>query len=194
MYLSLPIPPNMLRGVSLADCLAKFLEKEALDGSDAWLCTKCKVPRRSSKQLWLSRLPHVLMIHLKRFYFQGPYRNQVDTFVDFPLRSLDLSPQLRYKDPSTGVSYVYDLYAISVSLDILTDRSVSLPLDNCVLTGSFAPQNHYGGLNGGHYTAFVRSGYRQGQWYHFDDSRVTPLPESDVKVGCCCLFDYTKPN
>lgn len=44
-------------------------------------------------------------------------------------------------------------------------------------------QNHYGGLNGGHYTAFVRSGYRHGQWYHFDDSRVSSLPETDVKVG-----------
>lgn len=117
MYLSLPIPSGMSRTVTLLDCLGKFLEKEALEGSDAWMCTKCKVPRRSSKQLWLSKLPHVLMIHLKRFYYQGPFRNKVDTYVDFPLRGLDLSPMLKYKDQQTGISYVYDLYAISVGCE-----------------------------------------------------------------------------
>ncbi|KAI9024072.1 hypothetical protein DFJ74DRAFT_64702 [Hyaloraphidium curvatum] len=163
MYLSLPIPTSLVRTVTLADCLDKFLEKESLSGSDAWMCTKCKVPRKSTKQLWLSRLPHILMVHLKRFYYQGPFRNKVDTFVDFPLRDLDLGPRLRYKDPHTGLNYVYDLYAIS---------------------------NHYGGLNGGHYTAFVRSGYRHGQWYHFDDSRVSMIQESEVKQskGAYLLF------
>lgn len=126
------------------------------------------------------------MIHLKRFYYQGPFRNKVDTFVDFPLRSLDLSPILKVKDQQTGINYVYDLYAISVGCAarerlrkfcVLGSKSMAL------LSLPTSPQNHYGGLNGGHYTAFVRSGYRQGQWYHFDDSRVSPMSENEVKVS-----------
>lgn len=34
----------------------------------------------------------------------------------------------------------------------------------------YAISNHYGGLGGGHYTAFAKN---NGQWYEFDDSRVS---------------------
>ncbi len=34
----------------------------------------------------------------------------------------------------------------------------------------YAVSNHYGGLGGGHYTAFAKN---DGQWYEFDDSRVS---------------------
>lgn len=46
--------------------------------------------------------------------------------MDFPIHNLDLSKFVKQKD---GRSYVYELYAIS---------------------------NHYGGLGGGHYTAFAK--------------------------------------
>jgi ubiquitin carboxyl-terminal hydrolase 8 len=38
----------------------------------------------------------------------------------------------------------------------------------------YAISNHYGGLNGGHYTAAVRQTARKA-WYNFDDSRVTEI-------------------
>ena len=38
----------------------------------------------------------------------------------------------------------------------------------------YAVSNHYGGLNGGHYTACVRQPARNA-WYNFDDSRVTEI-------------------
>lgn len=46
--------------------------------------------------------------------------------MNFPVRNLDLSKYVKSKD---GQSQVYDLYAIS---------------------------NHYGGLGGGHYTAYAK--------------------------------------
>lgn len=49
-------------------------------------CPKCKALRKATKQLTLSRLPDVLMIHLKRFSFDGPFNDKLETMVDFPIQ------------------------------------------------------------------------------------------------------------
>ncbi|KAJ3390095.1 ubiquitin-specific protease doa4 [Entophlyctis sp. JEL0112] len=120
MYLSVPIPPQNSAGVKggpvyLDECLEKFVEEEILDGEDAWSCPRCKVKRRSRKTLTIAKLPPILLIHLKRFYFQGPFKSKLETYVDFPLADMDLG---KYVAPSSTKpeSLVYDLYAISVSL------------------------------------------------------------------------------
>nr|KAJ3422763.1 ubiquitin-specific protease doa4 [Polyrhizophydium stewartii] len=83
MYLSLPIPKQNQQGVKggpvlLDECLRKFSEEEILDGEDAWY-----VKRRAVKCLTIAKLPTVLLIHLKRFSFDGPFRNKVETYVHF---------------------------------------------------------------------------------------------------------------
>ncbi|CAG8655463.1 20292_t:CDS:2 [Dentiscutata erythropus] len=175
MYLSLPIPKNIKDGepVDLKMCLNDFTKEEILEGDDAWNCPKCKCFRRAKKQLTISRLPDILLIHLKRFSFDGPFRNKLETKVHFPLRNLDLTSYVptpipqptpigsipKMDIPGTGGSrynlqqtgpFIYDLYAAS---------------------------NHYGGLNGGHYTACVRN---RNEWHTFDDSRVSICDEQNV--------------
>jgi ubiquitin C-terminal hydrolase len=49
-------------------------------------CPKCKTLRAASKQLTLAKLPDVLMIHLKRFSFDGPFNDKLETMVDFPIQ------------------------------------------------------------------------------------------------------------
>ncbi|CAG9334234.1 unnamed protein product [Blepharisma stoltei] len=49
----------------------------------------------------------------------------------------------------TRGDWIYDLYAIS---------------------------NHYGSLDGGHYTAYAKN-HENGRWYEFDDSHVSPISE-----------------
>lgn len=44
----------------------------------------------------------------------------------------------------------------------------------------FAVSNHYGGLGGGHYTAYCRAG-NDGSWHCFDDCHVTPVDEAAVQ-------------
>ena len=57
-------------------------------------------------------------------------------------------------------SYVYDLYAIS---------------------------NHFGGVQGGHYTSFIRNA--NGKWYHFNDAQVQEISEKKVITPFAyCLF------
>ncbi|CAG8622358.1 9116_t:CDS:2, partial [Cetraspora pellucida] len=164
MYLSLPIPTNIKNNVhvDLEMCLKSFIKEEILDGNDAWNCPKCKCPRLTTKQLSISRLPDILLIHLKRFSFYGPFRDKLDTMVHFPVRRLDLTPYVQSQSMSgdNGLCsdlqqmgpFIYDLYAVS---------------------------NHYGGLNGGHYTACVRNGYRN-EWHNFDDSRASICDEQDI--------------
>ncbi|KAJ3322967.1 ubiquitin-specific protease doa4 [Blyttiomyces sp. JEL0837] len=164
MYLSVPIPETDALGnkggaVYLDECLNKFVEPEILDGDDAWLCPHCKVKRRARKVLSIARVPPVLLVHLKRFYHQGPFKNKIETFVDFPVHGLDLARLLPshqvYPDGSNERKepFVYDLYSVS---------------------------NHSGTLSSGHYTAKVlhRS---QNQWYNFDDSRISVVNEQDLK-------------
>jgi len=91
-------------------------------------CPRCKEHRQATKKLDLWRLPEILVIHLKRFSYSRYLKNKLDTFVSFPIRNLDLSKYVKIKDAS-DLSYTYELYAVS---------------------------NHYGGLGGGHYTAYAK--------------------------------------
>lgn len=88
MSLSLPIPAKRSGppSVSIYQCLDYFVQEEILDHDDAWQCPKCKTLRRASKSLTLSKLPDVLLIHLKRFSFDGPFKDKLETIVESPMR------------------------------------------------------------------------------------------------------------
>ncbi|KAH7105745.1 cysteine proteinase [Auriculariales sp. MPI-PUGE-AT-0066] len=175
MYLSLPIPTG--RTVSLKECLDHFTREETLDKDNAWNCPNCKCPRKATTQMTISRLPPVLLIHLKRFSVKGPFTDKLETVVDFPTRGLDLTnymppplppsvarparpgPPLRADDPRMQVPpYRYDLYGVT---------------------------NHYGTLTGGHYTAFIAS---RGGWLHCDDSRITEANPNQLTSRAYVLF------
>lgn len=82
-------------------------------------------------------LPEVLVFHLKRFSYSRYSKNKLDSFVTFPIHNLDLSKYVMSKD---GKPYIYELYAVS---------------------------NHYGGLGGGHYTAYAKVRKKSRVLYHF---------------------------
>ncbi|KAM0787637.1 hypothetical protein ACM66B_003702 [Microbotryomycetes sp. NB124-2] len=154
MPLSIPIPSGRSASkATLEECISAFVREEILDKDDAWFCPKCKTNRRASKRLTLSRLPPILVIHLKRFSFRGPFSDKVETQVQYPLTGLDLThylpPPLFDARGSAPKGKVYDLFGVT---------------------------NHYGNLSSGHYTAFVRSGR---EWHNIGDSKVTQV---DPKV------------
>jgi len=180
MYLSLPIPNKRgISKVSLTQCLDAFLKEEIMEKDDAWNCPKCKARRKATKRLSLAKLPPILLIHLKRFSFKGPFSDKLETFVQYPLYGFDLSPyvppplsagslsaELRphYEEPawSTPQSNIYDLYAVC---------------------------NHFGSLSSGHYTAFARS---QKDWYNIGDSRVSKTDEKSVKARSAYLLCFRR--
>ena len=158
MYLSLPIPPPSHGGrVALQACLDALVNKEVMTGSEAWYlfrvypllelelkrhprnCPNCKTLRQATKQLSLSRLPPVLMIHFKRFSFKGPFTDKIESFVEFPMKNLDLTSYMPYMDANLETKlppndaraqippFKYDLYAV-------TNHFGSLSSGHCMLS------------------------------------------------------------
>ncbi|KAG5593506.1 hypothetical protein H5410_044020 [Solanum commersonii] len=159
----LTVKKTKQEAISLFSCLEAFLKEEPLGPDDMWYCPRCKEHRQASKKLDLWRLPDILVFHLKRFSYSRWLKNKLDTFVNFPIHNLDLSKYVKSTDLSES-SHVYELYAIS---------------------------NHYGGLGGGHYTAYCKL-IDDDRWYHFDDSHVSPVAESDIKTSAAYVLFYRR--
>jgi ubiquitin C-terminal hydrolase len=87
------------------------------------------------------------------------FTDDLKTFVTFPLVNLNLR---KYINGHISDECTYNLYAVA---------------------------NHFGNINGGHYTAFVKINQ---QWIHFDDKIAMPIPENVViSANAYCLF-YVK--
>lgn len=125
-------------GITLDDCLNEFGKEEILSEADTWYCPRCKEHRRASKKFELWKTPDVLIMHLKRFSSSGWRRDKLDVMVDFPVEGLDLSP--RVVETQEGKQEIYDLFAVD---------------------------DHWGGLGGGHYTAFAKN-YNDNEWYEYN--------------------------
>ncbi|GLB41634.1 putative peptidase C19 family protein [Lyophyllum shimeji] len=175
--LQLPIPRGKKGRVALRDCLDAFFDTEVLEGDDAWDCPKCKMKRKASKTLSLARLPPILLIHLKRFATNSTTSNKIDTFVDFPMKALDLT---NYMPPPLPQAVDRRNPGIPTSLE---DPRTQMPPYRYDLYGV---TNHSGTLTQGHYTATIAS---RGGWVNCDDSVITPTdPKSVVSEKAYVLF------
>ncbi|WOL08121.1 ubiquitin carboxyl-terminal hydrolase 9 [Canna indica] len=149
--------------VTLYSCLEAFLKEEPLGPEDMWYCPKCKEHRQATKKLDLWRLPEILVVHLKRFSYSRFLKNKLDTFVNFLVHNLDLTKYVKQRT-SASESHIYELYAVS---------------------------NHYGGLGGGHYSAYAKL-IEEDSWYHFDDSHVSPVKEDEIKTSAAYVLFYQR--
>ncbi|KAM3587416.1 uncharacterized protein V6R79_004754 [Siganus canaliculatus] len=156
---SMEYKPQKKAFFKLKDCIELFTTKEKLGAEDPWYCPNCKQHQQATKKLDLWSLPPVLVVHLKRFSYSRYMRDKLDSLVDFPLRDLDMSEFLI--NPNAGPCR-YDLIAVS---------------------------NHYGGMGGGHYTAYAKN-KDDGKWYNFDDSSVSPASEDQIvsKAGYVLFY------
>lgn len=148
------------RGITLDECLDEFERAEVLSEEDMWYCPRCKEHRRASKKFDLWKTPDYLVAHLKRFSSSGYRRDKLDVLVDFPIEELDLTSRVIEKED--GKSEVYDLIAVD---------------------------DHYGGLGGGHYTAYAKN-FVDGKWYNYNDSSVSLVsdPQSVITSAAYLLF------
>uniref|UniRef100_A0A8C8G702 Ubiquitin carboxyl-terminal hydrolase n=1 Tax=Oncorhynchus tshawytscha TaxID=74940 RepID=A0A8C8G702_ONCTS len=144
--------PKKKATVALRECIELFTTMETLGEHDPWYCPTCKKHQQATKKFDLWSLPRILVVHLKRFSYNRCWRDKLDTVVDFPVRDLNMSEFVC--DPKAG-PYVYDLIAVS---------------------------NHYGGMGGGHYTAYGKN-KADGKWHYFDDSSVSAASEDQIVVS-----------
>ncbi|TNN00464.1 hypothetical protein fugu_011710 [Takifugu bimaculatus] len=148
---------------TLSDCLRSFTDLEELDETELYFCHKCKKRQKSTKKFWVQKLPKVLCLHLKRFHWTAFLRNKIDTYVEFPLKGLDMRGYLLEPENSLPESCVYDLVAVVV--------------------------HHGSGVGSGHYTAY---GSHEGCWYHFNDSTVTLTNEDAVRKAKAYILFYVE--
>lgn len=148
------------RGITLDECLDEFEREEILSEQDTWYCPRCKEHQRASKKFELWKTPDILVMHLKRFSSAGLRRDKLDVEVDFPIQGLDLSSRVLATEE--GKNEVYDLFAVD---------------------------DHWGGLGGGHYTAFAKS-FVDGEWYEYNDSSASRQKDTSgiVSRGAYLLF------
>lgn len=159
--------PHQQTIVQLQECIELFTTVETLEEENPWYCPMCKKHQLATKKLDLWSLPEVLIIHLKRFSYTKYSREKLDTVVDFPLRGLDFSDFLLKKTVnSDDPPCTYDLISVS---------------------------NHYGGLRDGHYTSYARN-KDNGQWYYFDDSKVTYAKEEQIMTNATYLLFYQRQD
>uniref|UniRef100_A0A665W8F9 Ubiquitin carboxyl-terminal hydrolase n=1 Tax=Echeneis naucrates TaxID=173247 RepID=A0A665W8F9_ECHNA len=148
---------------TLRDCLRSFTDLEELDETELYYCHKCKKRQKSTKKFWIQKLPKVLCLHLKRFHWTAFLRNKVDTYVEFPLKGLDMKGYLLEPENSLPGSCLYDLVAVVV--------------------------HHGSGVGSGHYTAY---GSHKSRWYHFNDSTVTLTNEDTVRKAKAYILFYVE--
>ncbi|KAM9154451.1 ubiquitin carboxyl-terminal hydrolase 45 isoform 1-T2 [Pangshura tecta] len=194
---------------SVQSCLYQFTSVELLMGNNKLLCENCTERKQkyqkkthttekkteglytnARKQLLISAVPAVLVLHLKRFHQAGLSLRKVNRHVDFPL-ILDLAPfcSAFCKNVTDGARVLYTLYGIV---------------------------EHSGSMRGGHYAAYVKVrtpskkllehiasnknvqglkeavGASAGQWVYVSDVHVQMVPESRVLNSQAYLLFYER--
>ncbi|XP_050805211.1 ubiquitin carboxyl-terminal hydrolase 45 isoform X2 [Gopherus flavomarginatus] len=194
---------------SVQSCLYQFTSVELLMGNNKLLCENCTERKQkyqkkthtaekkteglytnARKQLLISAVPAILVLHLKRFHQAGLSLRKVNRHVDFPL-ILDLAPfcSASCKNVTDGARVLYTLYGLV---------------------------EHSGSMRGGHYAAYVKVrtpskkllehiasnknvpglkeavGASAGQWVHVSDVHVQMVPESRVLNSQAYLLFYER--
>lgn len=151
--------------VNLEDCLDEFSKEEVLSQEDLWYCPRCKAHRAATKTFELWKVPDIFVVHFKRFASSRSFRDKISDLIEFPVLNLDLTDRIGERRVRQSDSRaIYDLFAVD---------------------------NHYGGLGGGHYTAYAKNDY-DGKWYYFDDSSVRETEAGNAVSNAAYLLFYRR--
>ncbi|PWA23263.1 hypothetical protein CCH79_00018968 [Gambusia affinis] len=151
--------PQQQTTVQLQQCIELFTTVETLEEENPWYCPVCKKHQLATKKLDLWSLPEVLIIHLKRFSYTKFTREKLDTIVDFPLRY-----RHTHTHTHTGPSRTRNRRRVTATLLLLQN------LQRLRATVSSSD------------TSYAQN-KDNGQWYYFDDSKVTYASQDQIVVS-----------
>lgn len=103
--LSLPIPSNK-KNITVIDCITEYCKVEGLIGDNGRINEKTKLKQDVNKRILFWSLPPVLIIHIKRWGYDGRKNKQhVTTNNDY----LDMR---NFINGYNKESYIYELYGV----------------------------------------------------------------------------------
>jgi len=136
------------------DSFDKYVEVEMLDGENKYRAEGHGL-QDAKKGVLFTSFPPVLFLQLKRFEY------------DF-MRDTMVKINDRYEFPETLDLDVDDRKFMAADADADCSKRNTYSLHSVLV--------HSGGVNGGHYYAFIRPDLG-GQWLKFDDERVSKVPQ-----------------
>ena len=150
--------------------LSRFSLNECIENylkpeSVTYTCPQCKKERDFAKKFDIVKLPQILTVQFVRFYNDGLSRKK-QNFVDFGLNDVDFG---RYVTACSGKQNRHHSYNL------------------------FAVCNHFGSMEGGHYTAYCYSS-TSNQWFKYDDHEVSEMSARDVVTPAAYVLFYTTKN
>jgi hypothetical protein len=156
---------EQLKSVStLEDCINIFTSTETIP---KYNCDKCKKEGTVKLRALISKLPDILIIHLKRFLFADNFVEKLDADIDFPLEKLNMAKWLHTNLATLKLaSTEYDLYAITNHLS-------------------------YTAI-GGHYTAFIHSDTCKEAWVECNDTALKRVMNTEIKTKDAYLLFYKR--
>lgn len=109
-----------------------------------------------------------------------------DSKVEFPM---ELNMKDYLIDPLPMSSYIEELKQQNVYMEQKMDNLVT-SCDEPIYE-LYAVSNHYGGLGGGHYTAY---GKNNGKWCEFNDSSVRSINGGSVSGSGAYILFYKRKD
>ena len=186
MSISLPLSQEIQKGsdggqlagtgepISIEQCLKHFTMPEVL--ADPVDCPTCGEQTPTTRQHVVSRLPKVLVLHLKRFDFAG--NRKIEEYVSFPAHGLNMGPYLPHWCEIPRAAEVDN---------IKPPTAVEASIAPRIVYNLQSTVNHYGTLQSGHYYANIKVDQT---WYHCNDSHVSCAPESEVIAQPAYMLFY----
>ncbi|WVW86415.1 hypothetical protein I302_108461 [Kwoniella bestiolae CBS 10118] len=172
------------RKITVEDCLDEFSKEETLGEDDLWYCPVCKKHQAATKKLEIYKAPDILVICIKRFGSSRRMGDKLDNMVNFPIDGLDLGERI-------GERKVAKSMKMNGHSGELEELGIDEHDDEEMIYDLYAVDNHFGGMGGGHYTAFCRNRV-DGQWYNYDDSRVSKADVEAVQSRAAYLLFYRR--
>ncbi|XP_022098571.1 uncharacterized protein LOC110983556 isoform X2 [Acanthaster planci] len=150
--------------LTLRECFKAFTESEDLDEHNPWFCPKCCKPQCARKTIAVCRYPDTLIVYLKRFVYHQFTSTKLENKVLFPVEGLDMT----------------DFLCPDVSIQEL---NLMYNLQSCVC--------HFGGVNAGHYTCYVRNPLTN-QWQYCNDETISQQEPSDNDASSVYILFYQR--
>eukprot|EP00826_Nyctotherus_ovalis_P004688 TRINITY_DN11030_c0_g3_i1.p1 TRINITY_DN11030_c0_g3~~TRINITY_DN11030_c0_g3_i1.p1 ORF type:complete len:249 (+),score=41.52 TRINITY_DN11030_c0_g3_i1:671-1417(+) len=153
--------------LTLEECFNVFTSEEKIP---KYKCGHCNSEGTANLQLLITKLPDILIIHLKRFLYSDNFTEKLDTLINFPLQKLNMFKWFASAPADSEASKLpsteYNLYAVT---------------------------NHQSyTAAGGHYTTFIKSAESEGAWVECDDSDLKGVSEAGIVTKDAYLLFYRR--